>query len=178
MITIAILHSTIRKEEKLIAEAANKRNIRVKLMDIRNEIFNPYSYKADYDVALERSVSTIKGTYAITFLESVGALVVNPLQVALNCADKFRACLLLKKANIPTPKFALAFSLPQAVRAVEEVGGFPIVIKPPQKAFYIQEFVPKQGRDIRAFVVGGRPAGSSVPWITSSKAQLETPSNV
>jgi [lysine-biosynthesis-protein LysW]--L-2-aminoadipate ligase len=186
MITLAILHSTIRKEEKLIAEAASQRDIRVKLIDIREEIFNPHSYNADYDIALERSVSTVKGTYAVTFLESLGVKVVNSLQVAQNCADKFTTCLLLKRADIPTPKFALAFSLAQAVQAVEELGGFPVVIKPPlgswgrllskindrdaleavlehkdvlgtppQKAFYIQEFVPKQGRDIRAFVVGG-----------------------
>lgn len=186
MTTLAILHSTVRKEEKLIAEAANQRNIRVKLIDIREEIFNPHSYKVDYDIALERSVSTVKGTYAVNFLESLGIKVVNSLEVALNCTDKFTTCLLLRRANVPTPKFALAFSLPQSVQAVEELGGFPVVIKPPlgswgrllskvndmdaleavlehkdvlgtppQKAFYIQEFVPKHGRDIRAFVVGG-----------------------
>jgi [lysine-biosynthesis-protein LysW]--L-2-aminoadipate ligase len=201
--TLAILHSTIRKEEKMIAEAAHERNVRIKLIDIREEIFNPQSYRVDYDIALERSLSTVKGTYAVTFLESLGVRVVNSLEVTRNCMDKFTTSLLLKKADIPTPKFALAFSLPQAVQAVEELGGFPVVIKPPlgswgrllskindldaleavlehkdvlgtppQKAFYIQEFVPKQGRDIRAFVVGGETICSiyreSPHWISNT----------
>jgi [lysine-biosynthesis-protein LysW]--L-2-aminoadipate ligase len=201
--TLAILHSTIRKEEKMITEAAHQRNVRVHLIDIRKEIFNPLSYRADYDIALERSLSTVKGTYAATFLESLGLRVVNSLEVTRNCMDKFTTSLLLKRAGIPTPKFALAFSLPQAVQAVEELGGFPVVIKPPlgswgrllskvndldaleavlehkevlgtppQKAFYIQEFVPKQGRDIRAFVVGGETICSiyreSPHWISNT----------
>jgi [lysine-biosynthesis-protein LysW]--L-2-aminoadipate ligase len=201
--TLAILHSTIRKEEKMITEAAQQRNVRVKLVDIREEIFNPLSYRVDYDIALERSLSTVKGTYAVTFLESLGIRVVNSLEVTRNCMDKFTTSLLLKRADIPLPKFALAFSLPQAVQAVEELGGFPVVIKPPlgswgrllskvndldaleavlehkdvlgtppHKAFYIQEFVPKQGRDIRAFVVGGETICSiyreSPHWISNT----------
>jgi [lysine-biosynthesis-protein LysW]--L-2-aminoadipate ligase len=201
--TLAILHSTIRKEEKMITEAAHQRNVRVKLIDIRGEIFNPLSYRVDYDIALERSLSTVKGTYAVTFLESLGIRVVNSLEVTRNCMDKFTTSLLLKRADIPLPKFALAFSLPQAVQAVEEMGGFPVVIKPPlgswgrllskindldaleavlehkdvlgtppQKAFYIQEFVPKQGRDIRAFVVGEETICSiyreSPHWISNT----------
>lgn len=184
MITLAILHSTIRKEEKLSVEAARQRSLRIKLIDIREEIFNLLSYKVDFDIAFERSVSTVKGTSTFVFLESLGIKVVNSLEATQHCADKFTICLLLKRANIPIPKFALCFSLAQAVQAVEELGGFPVVIKPPlgswgrllsevkdrdaleavlehkdvlgtppQKASYVLEFVPKQGKDIRAFVI-------------------------
>jgi len=208
---LAILHSTIRKEEKLIADAAGKKNIRVKLIDIRDLIFNLATYAEEFDIALERSVSTVKGTYAVEFLESLGKKVVNSLAVTRNCIDKFTTSLLLERAGIPTPSFSLVFSLPQAAQAVEEMGGFPVVIKPPlgswgrllakvndmdaleavlehkdvlgtppQKAFYIQEFIPKQGRDIRAFVVDGRTICAiyreSSHWI-SNTARGATTSN-
>ncbi len=185
MTTLAILHSTVRKEEKLIMEAARGRSVNIKLIDVRSEIFNPKGYAAEFDVALERSVSTTKGDYAVAFLESLGLPVVNSSLVARNCEDKFLTSLLLAKAGVSTPKFALVFSLEQALQAVESLGGFPVVLKPPlgswgrllakvndpdsleallehkdvlgtppQKAFYIQEFIRKPGRDIRAFVAG------------------------
>ena len=131
MIRIAILHSTIRKEEKLIIDAAEEKKIQVKLIDIREEVFNPDTYKIDYDIALERSVSTVKGAYATAFLESLGMAVVNSLKVAQNCENKFTTSLLLARANIPVAKFALVFNPSQAMQAVEELGGFPVILKPP-----------------------------------------------
>jgi [lysine-biosynthesis-protein LysW]--L-2-aminoadipate ligase len=203
MSTLAILHTTIRLEEKLIKEAAEKRGVSIKLIDLRSEVFNPTSFRADFDIALERSVSTVKGDYAVMFLESMGVPVVNPSAVARNCEDKFRTSLVLARAGVPTPKFALVFDLDQALLAVEELGGFPVVLKPPlgswgrllakvndrdsleallehkdvlgtppQKAYYLQEFVRKPGRDIRAFVVGGEAICAiyreSSHWITNT----------
>ncbi len=201
--TLAVFHSTIRAEEKLILQAARSRNVRVKLVDIREEIFDPLSFRADFEVALTRSVSTVKGDYAAAFLEKQGLRVVNSLQVARNCEDKFQTSLLLAAAGIPSPRFALVFSPAQALQAVEAMGGFPVVLKPPQgswgrllakvndpdaleallehkdvlgspphKAFYIQEFVKKPGRDIRAFVVAGQAICAiyreSPHWITNT----------
>ncbi len=201
--TLAVFHSTIRAEEKLILQAARSRNVRVKLVDIREEIFDPLSFRADFEVALARSVSTVKGDYAAAFLEKQGLRVVNSLQVARNCEDKFQTSLLLAAAGIPCPRFALVFSPAQALQAVEAMGGFPVVLKPPQgswgrllakvndpdaleallehkdvlgspphKAFYIQEFVKKPGRDIRAFVVAGQAICAiyreSPHWITNT----------
>lgn len=185
MTTLAILHSTVRKEEKLIMEAARDRRVDIELIDIRSEVFNPKGYAAEFDIALERSVSTTKGDYAVAFLESLGLPVVNSSLVARNCEDKFLTSLLLARASVSTPKFALVFSLEQALQAVENLGGFPVVLKPPlgswgrllakvndpdsleallehkdvlgtppHKAFYIQEFVRKPGRDIRVFIAG------------------------
>ena len=203
MITLAILHSTIRKEEKLIITAAQDRSIKIKVMDIRKEIFNPDTFKVDFDIALERSLSTVKGTHAATFLESQGVPVINSTRIARVCEDKFWTSLRLAKANIPTPKFALVFNSEQALEAVENLGGFPVVLKPTmgswgrllarindrdsleailehkdvlgspqQKAFYIQEYIDKFGRDIRAFVMDGIPICAiyreSSHWITNT----------
>lgn len=131
MARIALLHSTIRKEEKLILESAWKKGVDVKLVDIRKEIFDLLNFPTDFDMALERSVSTLKGDYAISFLETLGVHVLNSSKVARVCGDKFLTSLLLSKANIPTPRFALVFDLEKALEAVEELGGFPVVLKPP-----------------------------------------------
>jgi [lysine-biosynthesis-protein LysW]--L-2-aminoadipate ligase len=200
---IGILHSTIRKEEKLLVEAAKKRGIEVKLIDIREEIFNPQKYKIDVDLVLDRSVSTIKGLQAILFFEKLNVLAVNRYQVASLCADKFATSLVLHQNGVPVPRFALVFNEKQALKAIEDLGGFPVVIKPthgswgrllakvndresleailehkqilgsPQHhSFYIQEYVEKPGRDIRAFVIEGEVIcaiyRNSPHWITNT----------
>ena len=129
--TIGILHTTIRGDEKLIIEVAKKRNIQIKLIDVREEIFNRKTYRCDFYVALERCVSTVKGTHATRFFESIDVKVINNSTVAAICEDKFITSLVLQKANVPTPDFAMVFNLTQAIKAIEEMGGFPVVIKPP-----------------------------------------------
>lgn len=69
---IGILHSTIRVEEKLLIEAAKKRNVEIRIIDIRKEILNPEKYKLDFDLALNRSVSMVKGMHAVRFFETLG----------------------------------------------------------------------------------------------------------
>src|SRR3989344_3973156 len=135
MITLALLHSTIRGDEKLIIRAAKKRNIHLKLIDIRGGVFNPHTYIADFDVALERSVSTVKGDYAIQFLEAIGV----PVVIKPPAGSWGR---LLAKVN--------------DVDALEAVIEHKDVLgSPQQKAIYIQQYMKKPGRDIRAFVIDG-----------------------
>lgn len=127
---IGIFHSTIRTDEKLILEAVEKKGAKVKLIDIRNEIFDPQVYKVNFDVALERSISTVKGMYATDFLESLGIKVINSSATARICEDKFLTSLSLYKAKVPTLKFATVFSLEGAINTINNWGGFPVVIKP------------------------------------------------
>jgi len=203
MLTLGILHTTIRADEKLIIEAAKKAGIATQLIDVRSEIFNPATYMANFDIALERCISTVKGTYATHFLESVGIPVINSSAVASICEDKFLTSLALEKTNVPTPAFALVFGIDEARQAIEQMGGFPVVIKPnvgswgrllakindmdaleaiiehkdvlgspQQKAVYIQKFIEKPGRDIRAFVIDGKAIcaiyRASEHWITNT----------
>lgn len=203
MLTLGILHSTIREEEKLILTAAKKRGVKTQIIDVREEIFNPASYKANFDLALERCVSTVKGMYTARFLESLGIPVVNSSLVASVCEDKFLTSVVLQKAGVPTPPFALVFSIEQAKEAIGQLGGFPVVLKPnlgswgrllakvndvdsleaiiehkdvlgspQQKTIYIQKFVHKPGRDIRAFVIDNEAIcaiyRNSSHWITNT----------
>jgi len=203
MITLGLLHSTIRGDEKLLLQAAKSRDVEVELIDIRTQLFNPDTYKVNFDVALERSISTVKGNYAIRFLEALNIPVVNSSEVATICEDKFLTSLALTTNNVPTPRFAMVFTLQQAIEAIEQLGGFPIILKPSlgswgrllskindidaletviehkdvlggpqQKAFYLQQFVDKPGRDIRAFVIDGEVICAiyrhSPHWITNT----------
>lgn len=203
MITIGLLHSTIRGDEKLIIDAAKAKKARIKLIDVRTEIFNRETYKIDFDVALERCVSTVKGMHAARFFESLNVPVINSSAIATTCEDKFLTSLVLQKAKVPTPKFAMVFTPEQALEAIQQLGGFPVVIKPPlgswgrllaklndvdaleailehkdvlgsphQKAFYIQQYIKKPGRDIRAYVFDGKTIAAiyrdSPHWITNT----------
>jgi len=203
MITIGLLHSTIRGDEKLIIEAAKKRKVKVNLIDVREQIFNRETYQCNFDVALERCVSTIKGMQATHFFESFDIPVINPSSVAIICEDKFLTSLVLQKAGVKTPGFAMVFNTDQALQAIKELGGFPVVIKPPlgswgrllakvndidaleailehkevlgsphQKSYYLQKYIKKPGRDIRAFVIDGKTICAiyrdSPHWITNT----------
>src|SRR5260221_9191804 len=130
MLTLGVLHTTIRADEKLIITAASDRGVDVKLIDVRTEVFNPETYKPNFDIALERCVSTTKGTYATRFFEAQGIAVVNSSAVASICEDKFLTSLALRKAHVATPSFALVFGIEEAKQAIEQLGGFPVVIKP------------------------------------------------
>lgn len=130
MFTLGLLHTTIRADEKLIMTAAEARGIQVKLVDVRTEVFHPTTYKREFNIALERCISTSKGTYATHFLEAMGILVVNASSIASICEDKFLTSLALQKAGVSTPDFALVFGIEEAKQAIERLGGFPVVIKP------------------------------------------------
>lgn len=203
MTTIGLLHSTIRGDEKLILDAAKQRGVSIVLMDIRTMIFDPNYPVTGINVALERSVSTVKGDYAIRYFESLGIPVINPSSVAAICEDKFVTSLVLRKHNVLTPDFAMVFTLEEALTAIERMGGFPVVLKPAlgswgrmlakvndrealealiehkdtlgspqQKAYYLQAYIRKPGRDIRAFVINGKTICAiyrdSEHWITNT----------
>mgnify|MGYP001571846817 CR=1 FL=1 len=130
MFTLGILHTTIRADEKLIISAAKERGINVELIDVRTQIFNLKSYTSKADIYLERCISTTQGSYAVSFLESMGKKVINSSQIGSVCSDKFLTSLALQNAGVRTPSFALVFNAEQALKTINELGGFPVVIKP------------------------------------------------
>lgn len=203
MFQFYLLHSTIRGDEKLLIQAAQKRRVKLNLIDIRQQIFSPHFHPSKKSIALERSVSTIKGDHATTFFESRGITVVNSSTVASLCKDKFATSLVLYQNQIATPDFALVFSLEQAKTAISKMGGYPVILKPtlgswgrllakindedslesliehkevlgspPQKAFYLQQYINKPARDIRVFIIDHQPLCAiyrqSTHWITNT----------
>jgi RimK family alpha-L-glutamate ligase len=119
---------------------------------------------------------------ALHRLARLGVKVVNSPRSIERTVDKYFTSTLLEEAGLPTPRTRVCERLDDALAAFEALGG-DVVIKPlfgsegrgivrvtdpdlayrtcralelTRSVFYLQEFVPHGGRDIRAFVVGGR----------------------
>jgi [lysine-biosynthesis-protein LysW]--L-2-aminoadipate ligase len=137
-----------------------------------------------YAAVLERSISFARGLYATQILNAWGVPTVNMSHVAAICGDKLTTTLALQKAGVPQPRVKVAFTPEAAIVAIEEMGYpvvlKPVVgswgrllskINDREAAeailehkdtlgsyqhsiFYIQEYITKPGRDIRAFVIG------------------------
>jgi [lysine-biosynthesis-protein LysW]---L-2-aminoadipate ligase len=156
----------------------------------------------DADVVLERSLSAARGLYALRLLELAGIPTVNRYATAATCVDKLLTTAALTQAGIPQPRVRIAFTAETALAAIEELGYpvvlKPVVgswgrllarINDRDAAeavlehketlgsyqhgiFYIQEFIAKPGRDIRAFVIGDDTVGAiyrqSAHWITNT----------
>ncbi|NJN43595.1 MAG: lysine biosynthesis protein LysX [Anaerolineae bacterium] len=155
-----------------------------------------------FDAVLERSISYNSGLYTLRILNTWGIPTVNTAAVAEACGDKLVTSALLAKAGIPQPHNIAAFSPVSALEAIEQFGYpvvlKPVVgswgrllakINDRDAAeailehkatlgsvqhsvFYIQEFIEKPGRDIRAIVVGDRVLTAiyrkSEHWITNT----------
>ena len=157
---------------------------------------------AAYDVILERCVSTSRGTYALAVLNAWGIRTINNHQTAVTCGDKLLTTLALARAGVPQPRALAAFTEETSVAAIEELGYPVVLKPVTgswgrllaritdrdaaesvlehrftlgdwtQHTVYAQQFVEKQGRDIRAFVVGDRTIcaiyRTSPHWITNT----------
>ncbi|MDT8897854.1 lysine biosynthesis protein LysX [Thermanaerothrix sp. 4228-RoL] len=155
-----------------------------------------------YDAILERSISYARGLYALRVLNAWGIPTVNTAAVAEVCGDKLATTAALTRAGIPQPRTVVAFTAEAALEAIEQLGYpvvlKPVVgswgrllskINDRDAAeailehkevlgsyqhqiFYIQEYIEKPGRDIRAFVLGDRTVAAiyrkSEHWITNT----------
>jgi [lysine-biosynthesis-protein LysW]--L-2-aminoadipate ligase len=164
--------------------------------------FNQPFHFSDFSVVLERSISYVRGLYATQILNSWGIPTVNMAHVAAICGDKLATTAVLGRAGVPQPRVKVAFTAESALEAIEELGYpvvlKPVVgswgrllarINDRDAAeailehkellgsyqhsvFYIQEYIQKPGRDIRAFVVGNETIcamyRSSSHWITNT----------
>ena len=155
-----------------------------------------------FDAVLERSISYTSGLYALRMLNAFGITTVNTAKVAEICGDKLMTSAALARAGVPQPHSATAFTPEAALEAIEAFGYpvvlKPVVgswgrllakINDRDAAeallehkamlgsvqhsvFYIQEYIKKPGRDIRAIVVGDRVLTAiyrkSDHWITNT----------
>ena len=165
------------------------------------DLENPEPWLA-FDAVLERSISYTSGLYALRLLNSFGVPTVNIALVAEICGDKLTTSAMLAKAGVPQPRNVVAFTPEAALDAIEAFGYpvvlKPVVgswgrllakINDRDAAeavlehkatlgsvqhsvFYIQEFIKKPGRDIRAIVIGDRVLTAmyrkSEHWITNT----------
>ncbi len=155
-----------------------------------------------YDVVLERSLSYGRGLYATQVLNRWGIPSVNAARVAATCGDKLATTAALQAAGVPQPNARLAFTPEAALDLIEEMGypvvlkpvigswgrlvskitdreaaeavleHREVLGNYQQQIYYIQEYIEKPGRDIRAFVVGDETVAAiyrnSPHWITNT----------
>lgn len=153
------------------------------------------------DVVLDRCVAHTRGSCILRVFDRWGIPTINSSQAAAVCDDKVEMSVALALAGVPALRTAVAFSISSAQEIGERFGypvvvkpttgswgrllaraNSPAALKtileqkqqfgsPHHSIFYIQEYIEKPGRDIRAFVVGGEVIAASYRnaehWITN-----------
>jgi [lysine-biosynthesis-protein LysW]--L-2-aminoadipate ligase len=156
----------------------------------------------DCDVILERCINHLRALYTLKVLDDWGVPTVNSYEVANICGDKLLTTTALVKAGVPTPRTVIAFTPESAIEAIEEMGYPVVLKPAVGSwgrllarvndrdaaeallehkvtlgsfhhgAFYVQEYVEKNGRDIRSFVIDGECIcaiyRASPHWITNT----------
>ena len=154
------------------------------------------------DIVVERCMQHSRALYGLAVLETHGIPTVNTYEVADICGNKLLTTLRLIRDGVPSPKTRLAFTPESAIGAIAELGYpavlKPLVgswgrllskVNDRDAAetilehkdvlgtyihsiYYVQEYVQKPGRDIRAFVVGDECIAAiyraSPHWITNT----------
>jgi RimK family alpha-L-glutamate ligase len=145
--------------------------------------------------SLEQVIFRVDALHRLTRL---GVAVVNSPRCIERTVDKYFTSTLLEDAGLPTPRTRVCERLDDALAAFEALGG-DVVVKPlfgsegrgivrvsdpdlayrtcralevARSVFYLQEFVPHGGRDIRAFVVGGRLVAAMTRWAAGWKTNV------
>jgi [lysine-biosynthesis-protein LysW]--L-2-aminoadipate ligase len=199
---IGILCSIIRKEEKLIFEELKKRGIKFDKIDDRGIILDFNDKMEHYDVILERCINHSRALYTLRLLNDWGIKTVNTYEVADTCGNKLLTTAALSRHNVPQPRAKIAYTPKTALKAIEDIGypvvlkpavgswgrligrindrdAAETVLEHKtvlgsyhHSVFYIQEYIPKNGRDIRTFVVGDETIAAiyrtSSHWITNT----------
>jgi [lysine-biosynthesis-protein LysW]---L-2-aminoadipate ligase len=130
VLKIGMLHSRIRKEEKLLIEEIRKRkDVELVLLDDRELIFELGKNGFDVDVVFERCVNHSRAVYSLKLFGDMGIPTVNTYDVAETCGSKFLTSAALIKAGVPTTRVRIAFTEASALQAIEELG-YPCVLKP------------------------------------------------
>jgi [lysine-biosynthesis-protein LysW]---L-2-aminoadipate ligase len=169
--------------------------------ELNFDINNPGRW-LEYSAVLERSLSYMRGLYATQILNAWGIPTVNMSHVAATCGDKLATSAALARAKIPQPRVKVAFTSEAAIEAIEELGypvvlkptvgswgrllakindrdAAEAVLEHKEtlgsyqhSIYYIQEYIQKPGRDIRAMVVGDQTVcaiyRTASHWITNT----------
>ena len=151
------------------------------IFDITDVANHPYR---DYDVIVERCINHSRALYSLKILNDQGVRTVNTALVADICGNKLMTTSALAAAGVPQPKVLVAYTPESALEAIEQLGypavlkptvgswgrllskvndrdAAEAILEHKEtlgsyhhSIFYIQEYVKKPGRDIRAFQVG------------------------
>ncbi len=194
---IGITYSILREEERIIRERAGEFGEVFML----HEKEMSFPLRLDLDVVIIRNMSHFKALYTAKLLEETGIVTVNPSWLLHEAGDKAMATARLEK-TVPVPKWGVALSEEEAIKVSESLGyplvikpvfgsWGRLIVKvndrdaleavlehrkwmgnPLYKIYYLQRFIEKPGRDIRAIVIDGEFVTAmyrySEHWITNA----------
>jgi len=182
---LSILYDTIRWEEKALFDAGKKKGADINMVDCKNLFLNLDQTKENFGTVIQRCVSYYRSLHSTAALEGKGVNVINCLNTSIFAGNKLFTHILLQKNGIPTPFSTVAFSEESALAALESQG-YPMVLKPTvgswgrliallkdrdsaegimesrermypiYQVYYLEEFVQRPPRDIRAIIIGDR----------------------
>jgi len=199
---LGLFYTIVRPEEKALLAAAEARGVAVERWDDGEVTFGLERPPQLPDVVVNRSVSHTRSVYASRCFAHYGVPIVNDPDVIDLAGDKVRTSLRLAERGIPTPRTVVALSAEAAMKAIEQIGYPAVLkpavgswgrlmakvddrgaaeqliehkealASPVHSVFYVQEFVPKPDRDLRAFVVGDTVVAAmfrrSADWRTNA----------
>jgi [lysine-biosynthesis-protein LysW]--L-2-aminoadipate ligase len=189
------------EERGLSYERLDARRLRLDVTPASDDGTDRAAWSA-YDAVLVRCLSHTRAFYVTRYLESLGVPAVNAHRTIATCGDKLLTSVALQEAGVPTPRTGVAFTPREALALIEDwgypvvlkpvhgswgrllakvndreaaeallehkktLGGYQHGVA------YVQDYVEKPGRDIRAFVVGDRTVAAiyrtSPHWITNT----------
>ena len=182
---VSVLYDTIRWEEKALLEAGKKKGTNIQMVDCKKLSLDLEKQADGYGTVLQRCVSYYRNVHSTAALEGMGVNVINCLKTGVFAGNKLYTHMLLKKEGVPTPYASVAFSKEAALESLEK-NGYPKVIKPTVGSWgrmiskindkdsaegiiegretmypiyqihYLEEFVERPPRDIRAIMVGDK----------------------
>ncbi|MEX0763826.1 MAG: lysine biosynthesis protein LysX [Nitrosopumilaceae archaeon] len=183
--SLSILYDTIRWEEKALFDAGKKKRDDIKMVDCKNLFLNLDQTRENFGTVIQRCVSYYRSLHSTAALEGKGINVINCLNTSIFAGNKLFTHMLLQKNGIPTPFSTVAFSEESALAALESQG-YPMVLKPTvgswgrliallkdrdsaegimesrermypiYQVYYLEEFVQRPPRDIRAIMIGDK----------------------
>ena len=191
-----------KDEKLLLDAFAGTPEVEVVPIDDRDIAFKLPFERGDLDVVLERCINHSRALHALRIFESAGVRCINSSHAAHVCGDKLLTSVVLAEHGVPQPEVRVAFTEESALQAIEAMGYPVVLkpsvgswgrllakVNDRDAAeallehkttlgsyhhsiFYIQKYVEKRGRDIRAFVVGDECVAAiyrtSAHWITNT----------
>ncbi len=196
------------EEKMLLKAFSDRSDVELKMIDVRDLVFRLGRDHFDVDVVVERCINHSRALHALILFEAAGIPCVNTAQVASVCGDKLQTSAALHCQGVPQPRVNVAFTEESAMKALEDLGYPAVLkpavgswgrllskVNDPDAAetvlehktvlgsyhhsiFYMQEYIEKQGRDIRSFVVGDECIAAiyreSEHWITNTARGART----
>jgi [lysine-biosynthesis-protein LysW]--L-2-aminoadipate ligase len=199
---MAVLASRIRLEEKQLLGELERRRVPFHVLDTRTAVFRSDA-PARFAGALSREISHTRNAYATRLLEHAGVRVVNSSAIVSLCGDKLLTTMALQAAGVPVPRWMAAlapeaalpelagFGYPAVVKPV--IGSWgrlaarldrhdtaetvlehrAALANPVDRVTFVQQYIDKPDRDIKAYVMGGEVVGAiykcSTEWRTNTK---------